>query len=251
MNSDQARFILRAFRPHVDRQDAPEFAEAFAQLRQDPQLAQWFDQEMAADAAIRGKLSEAVVFPSDLEAQIAASHKVVHPMPRSWLRRPIWLALAASVVVLLTFGILNRGQDRNRTEAFAAFRESVVSASQVMPHVTFLDSDPSQIRAYLKSEKAPNDLTLPPGLSRATLKGCRVLEWNGHKVSVVCLHLRDAGHIDLLVIEHANWDPSGPGNEPLLAQVGSMHTASWSINGRTYVVAAKSGAHDLKRLLSV
>jgi hypothetical protein len=30
-----------------------------------------------------------------------------------------------------------------------------------------------------------------------------------------------------------------------------MHTASWSINGRTYVVAAKSGAHDLKRLLSV
>ena len=99
MNSEQAKFILRAFRPDVDRRDAPEFAEAFARLGQDPQLAEWFEREMATDAAIRRKLSEAVVFPSGLKERIAATGKVVRPAPQAWWRRPGLLALAASVVL--------------------------------------------------------------------------------------------------------------------------------------------------------
>ena len=251
MNSEQAKLILRAFRPDVDRKDAPEFAEAFEQLGRDPQLAQWFECEMATDAVIRKKLCEAVVFPTGLEERIAASGKVVRLAPQLWWRRPALLALAASVVFLLTFGLLNLDRDRSRAEVFAAFRESVVSAGQVMPHVSFMDSDLGRVREYLRSEKAPEDLAIPAGLTEATLQGCRILEWNGRKVSLICLHLQDGGHVDLFVVRDVKWDRNGPGVEPLLAQVGPINTASWSKGGRTYILAAKATNEELRRLLAV
>lgn len=251
MNSGQAKYILRAFRPDVDRKEAPEFAQAFDQLRQDPQLAEWFEREMAADAAIRGKLSEAVVFPPGLKERIAATGKVVRPAPQSWWRRPALLALAASVVLLVTFGVLNFGREGSRGEVFAAFRESVVSASQVMPHVSFMDSDLERIREYLRSEKAPDDIAIPAGLNQATIMGCRILEWNGRKVSLVCLHLEDGDQVDLFVVRDVEWDRTGPGVSPLLAHVGQLNTASWSENGCTYILAANATDEELKRLLSV
>lgn len=251
MNSEQAKFILRAFRPDVDRKDAPEFVQAFDQLRQDDRLAQWFEREMATDAAIRKKLSEAVVFPAGLKERIAATGKVVRPAPQVWWRRPALLALAASVVLLLTFGVLNLGRERGRGDVFAAFRESVVTAGQAMPHVSFMDSDLGRVREYLRSENAPEDLAIPAGLSQATIKGCRILEWNGRKVSLVCLHLKDGGHVDLFVVRDVDWGRTGPGVEPLLAHVGPMNTASWSKGGRTYVLAADATDEELRRLLAV
>ncbi len=251
MNSEQAKFILRAFRPDVDRKDAPEFAQAFDQLRQDDHLAQWVEREMAADVAIRKKLFEAVKFPPGLKERIAATGKVVRPAPRSWWRRPALLALAASVILLLTFGVLNFSRDRSRAEVFAAFRESVVTAGQVKPHVSFMDSDLGRIREYLRSQSAPDDLALPAVLNQATIKGCRIFQWNGRTVSMVCLHLQVGGHVDLFVVRDVKWDQAGLGAEPLLAQVGPMNTASWSKDGRTYILTAKATDEELRRLLAV
>jgi hypothetical protein len=83
--------------------------------------------------------------------------------------------------------------------------------------------------------------------------GCRILEWNGHKVSLVCFHLKDGEHADLFVVRDVVWDPTGPGTEPRLARVGSlnMNTISWSRNGLTYVLAAEATDEVLKRLISV
>jgi hypothetical protein len=92
---------------------------------------------------------------------------------------------------------------------------------------------------------------LPGGFAQATLKGCRIVEWNGRRVSMVCLHLKDGGHVDLFIVRHVNWDHDGPGVEPLLALVGRMNTASWSKNGRTYILSGEATDEQLRRLLSV
>ena len=47
------------------------------------------------------------------------------------------------------------------------------------------------------------------------------------------------------------WDRNGPDIEPLLAQVGRLNTASWSKNGRTYLLTAEATDEELRRLLSV
>lgn len=251
MNSDQARFILRAFRPGLDRRDAPEFAEAFDQLQQDPQLAQWFEQEMAVDTAIRKKLAEAVAFPPGLKERIAAMGKVARPSHQIWWHRPGLLALAASLMLLATFGLSQLIGKGHRGAAFAEFRASVVTASQEMPHVSFMDSRLASIQTHLRSTQAPDEFVIPEGLGEASFKGCRVLEWNGKKVSLICLHLQDGRHVDLLVVREVEWDETGPGAGPVFAHVGAMNTASWSRNGRTYILSAGASDEELRRLVSV
>ncbi|MCC6235821.1 MAG: hypothetical protein IT580_24510 [Verrucomicrobiales bacterium] len=253
MNSEQARFILRVFRPGVDRPDAPEFAQAFDRLRQDPELAEWFEREMAGDAAIRRKLSEAVVFPPGLREPVAASGKVVRTGPRVWWRRPTLVALAASVVLLLALGIQHVRREPNRSEVFVAFRESVVTAGQEKPHISFMDSSLPRVREYLQSQRVPDPPALPARLQPGMIKGCRVLEWNGRKVSLICLDFGEQGHVDLFVIQDVAWDPTGPrsGSGPLMAQTGGMNTVSWTENGCTYILAAKASPEALRRLLSV
>ena len=72
MNSEQARFLLRAFRPGIDRVDAPEFREASEQLRHDPELAAWFARETAIDDVLRAKLVTATPVPGDLRERLLA-----------------------------------------------------------------------------------------------------------------------------------------------------------------------------------
>ncbi len=249
MNSEQARFILRAFRPGTDRTDAPEFHEAFDRLRQDPALAAWHEREMDADRIVRAKLTSALAPPGGLRDRILATPKIVEP--RVWWRQPAWLAVAASVVLLVTFGVLRLGRPATHDSNFVAFRSEVLSASREVPHMSFMNSDVSRIRDQLRSEGAPDDLNIPAGLARASIKGCRILDWHGRKVSMVCFHLGDGGHIDLFVIRNVEWDRPAPGERPLLAHVGQMNTASWSENGRTYVLAANATDEELKRILSV
>jgi hypothetical protein len=126
----------------------------------------------------------------------------------------------------------------------------MVSQAQVTPHVSFMDSDLERIREYLRSQGAPEDLAIPAGFSQATFNGCRIVEWHGRRVALICLHLKDGGHVDLFVVRDVNWD-RGPGMEPLLAQVGRMNTVSWSKNGQTYLLSAEATDEELRRLLSV
>lgn len=150
--------------------------------------------------------------------------------------------------------VRNLGRARSRGEGFAAFRESVVSAGQGTPHVSLMDSDLGRVREFLRSENGPDDLAIPDALNQATIKGCRILEWNGRNGSLICLRLKDAGRVGLFVVRDVGRDvgrdSTGPGAEPILAQVGPMNTISWSRDGRTYMLAANATDKELKRLLS-
>ncbi len=98
MNRAAAKFILGAYRP--DGRDAchPQFREALAQVKADPELANWFAAEQAFDAGISAKL-RAVSVPPDLRWQLLAGQKF-SSRPRGW-RRVRALGLAAALVVLL------------------------------------------------------------------------------------------------------------------------------------------------------
>lgn len=249
MNSEQARFVLRAFRPGIDREDSPEFQEAFAQLRKDRSLAAWFDREVAADAVLRAKLISAVNAPEVYRGRILALPRMVEL--RAWWRRPGWLALAASIVLLLTSSALWLTRPNAGTGTFAVFRADLVAASQEMPHVSFMASDIERIRERLRSEKAPADLVVPASLAQAAINGCRVVDWHGRKVSLVCFHLNDGGHVDLLIIQNVDWNDEIIGEAPVLARVGQVNTASWSTKGRTYILCASASDDEMRRLLSV
>ena len=71
MTTQEAKFLLSAYRP--DGRDAadPFFAEALAQARSDPELAAWFAREQAMDARISERLG-GIVPPQALRESILA-----------------------------------------------------------------------------------------------------------------------------------------------------------------------------------
>ena len=71
MNSPEAQFILSACRPgRADAEDA-RVSEALALAQDDPELAAWWEDQQAFDAALVGKLKD-VPPPPELALQLRA-----------------------------------------------------------------------------------------------------------------------------------------------------------------------------------
>ena len=71
MNNNEAKFILRAYRPSGRDAADPAFNSALAQAKSDPALGAWLVREQAFDALITKKL-RAIVPPPDLREAILA-----------------------------------------------------------------------------------------------------------------------------------------------------------------------------------
>jgi hypothetical protein len=91
MNTQQAKFILQAYRPGGQDANDPQFAEALEQVKNDPNLAEWFAAQTAFDGAVAHALGT-VAPPAQLREMILAGRRVIEPAP--WWRRPVggrWL----------------------------------------------------------------------------------------------------------------------------------------------------------------
>ncbi|HZL45889.1 MAG TPA: hypothetical protein VFC28_06650, partial [Opitutaceae bacterium] len=69
MNNEQARFLLRAYRPSGRDAGDPAFADALRQAQGDPALGTWFAGEQAFDAAVAAKM-RALAPPAGLREAI-------------------------------------------------------------------------------------------------------------------------------------------------------------------------------------
>ena len=98
MNNEQAKFILRAYRPSGRDAGDAVFCEALRQAQADPALGAWFAREQAFDAAVAAKL-RAVVPPLGLREAIFTGARMSSAAlpPR---RLPGWLAWAASLAII-------------------------------------------------------------------------------------------------------------------------------------------------------
>jgi hypothetical protein len=248
MDNREARFILEAYRPGGQDAGDPYFTGALEQARRDPELAKWFEVERALDAAIAAKVQLSPV-PVTLKADILAGRKVVAVAP-FWQRRTLWAA-AAALIALLSLAVLWQLRIAAGRPQFAAFHADM---SQFLNHIERLDfqnEDMAKIRHWLASHEAHTEIVLPPRLEGQPGVGCRVLEWQGHKVSLVCYYLRpeDGRRIDelhLLVIDRDELRDAPPADAPLFATAGKWETASWSDDRHAYILAGLAKGNYLR-----
>lgn len=252
MNRDEAKYILRAYR--ADGQDAsnPLFCEALELVKCDPELAQWFAEEQALDIPIAKKLSTFPI-PPGLKAQLLAARKIT-PLPR-WWQRPAWRAAAACFVLLLGLGVFLIQQSAHRDfgqgrTLFVQYRDTMADfAGNKLLRLDHKSRDVQEIRQWLTQKNAHGDLLLPAGLDGLPGIGCRVLDWNGKTISLMCLELADRRKAHLLVIDRATFQDAPP-DSPQFVQVGNVATVTWSQADKTYVLACKGGTEpELRRLL--
>ena len=77
--------------------------------------------------------------------------------------------------------------------------------------------------------------------------GCRVLDWRGRKVTLICFRdnsqFKDTVH--LLVIDADDLPGARPGSQPVFRERDHIATASWSDDQHTYILAGHRGTRYL------
>jgi hypothetical protein len=242
VNTREAKFILQAYRPGGEDANDPQFAEALEQAKRDPELARWFAEQLAFDAAASRALKEVKV-PAQLRETILVGQRVIKPV--FWWKRPAWWALAASIVVLVVLsGLWFRS---GRTNTFANYIKVISVATQpAAGHLDIQTKDPQVIRAWLAGHDSLTNFTMPAAFRAVPAMGCRVLSWHSHKVSMLCYMLEGSKHVDVFVAMSSDF-PDPPANGELrFRRQGSLTIASWTQTTVTYVVISPEDEQFLR-----
>ncbi len=245
MTRDEAQFILHAYRATGDDADDPQFAEALALVRSDPELARWFAGEQALDAAIAGRI-QSVQPPPDLRTQLLLGRKVIRPRP--WWRRPAWIAAAAVVALLIS--VVSVLLLRRSSEAeFASFRGRMIEASLDMrKHIDVVGLDANELEEWLIENRGHPGFVLPRGLTAEGIMGCKVLDWHGHRVTLLCLKF-GGKHVDVFVVNESDLPRLPLRAAPVFGSEGGFTTATWRREGKIYFLAGNIPEPDLKQFL--
>lgn len=240
MNRHEAQFILQAYRPGGEDASDPRFQESLGLVQRDPELARWFANEQALDARISAKLRASLRAPAHLKSQLLVQSKLLRPA--SWRRAAVLrrFALAACVMGLITLSAFwfHSGRDRD----FASYREAMATLlDRRLDRLDFVSRDVAAVRGWLAERGAHGDLVLPAGLNGRPSLGCRLLEWRGRQVSLICFELENRKVAHLLVADASAFQDS-PAASPVLAQADGVATVSWSHGSKTYVLASKDAS---------
>jgi hypothetical protein len=243
MNREEAQFVLHAYRPNGEDAHDPQFADSLALVRTDPELARWFAREQALDAAIAGRI-RSMLPPPELTNQLLLARKVIRPRP--WWRKPRSLAAAASVALLISVVSLWLLHKKSETE-FASFRTTMIEASLDMTnHLDVMGLDADELKRWLVEHRGQPGFVLPPGLADKGIMGCKVLEWHGHQVTLLCLKF-GGKHVDVFVVNESDLRGLSVGASPRFGSERGLTTATWRRDGNIYFLTGNIPQSDLKQ----
>ena len=271
MNSDEAKILLSALsgRDSEDSED-PQIADALALLETDSDLRAWYEDNCRSDEVIRSKFAD-IAPPADLRTGILTGLKISR-QPRWWQHPPaIALAAAATITLIAVIGLMIRGGAGNSTDAggagslagtgagtgtgavataegvdaFTAFQRAMVRQIENVEKFDFVSHDSSQIAHWVRNHNAPapGNENMPGKIAGVPPAGCKLLEWNGHKASLVCFIGRDDNGNEAayhMVIADQAMLASLLEGEEKTARENGWSTAAWRDGSQITLLATRS-----------
>lgn len=244
MNSEEAKFILQAYRHREEDEGDPQMARALAQARRDPELVQWLAEEARWHRSISDRL-KSIPVPARLKSQILAGGKIVKSP--AWWRRPLNFAAAAALVLLCALAAINLVDHQSRD--FSEFRREM--SDFLTADLTYLDNESKsvdELQRYLARHDSPTDFQLPEKVRELVSIGCRVLNWHGRKVSLICFHAGRGQEVHLFIMDDADWADLPAADAPVMAASGFWMTAGWRDGGKAFLLAGKGDEAALRQL---
>jgi hypothetical protein len=174
------------------------------------------------------------------------ARKVIRPRP--WWRKPAWIAAAAAVALLISAASLLWLRRNGETE-FASFRATMIEAALDMrKHIDVMGLDADELKQWLIENRGDPDFVLPPHLADKGIMGCKVLDWHGHRVTLLCLKF-GGKHVDVFVVNESDLPRLSLDAAPVFASERGITTATWRREGKIYFLAGNIPESDLKQLL--
>jgi hypothetical protein len=253
MNKQEAKQILSLYRPGTADEADPCFSEARRWCEQDPELQRWFEDHCAVYTALRAKFRQTAV-PEGLKEQILAERKV-HLAPR-WRRRPTVALAALAVLGVIAAVMLYRPAEPREDLTYAGFVPRMVSTALRTYQMDLETGDLDQIRAYCRQKQLPADYTVPTALAnKAGLVGCANISWQRQPVTMICYKSGKAlppGQLNdlwLFVFDGQGIPGTPVSATPLVQTVNRTTTATWTANGKTYLLVADGDEEFLREYL--
>ncbi len=267
MNSQEAKLILRACRPHGQDREDTVMREAMDLACADPDLGLWLAKEQSFDAAISAKLATVPV-PANLKAEILAGRHVIPPQV-FW--RDMRTVLSAAAAVMLAAIVVWRQDAPRAQRTFSQFKGGGVSASVGVATLASFRSDMADSFAQMQSVGFTPDLrTSSPDratkyfaenvsagggldvhqivdqLDNVRLFGCRIADWRGQKVSMICLD-RDGQTAHLFVVNKAALTDHEEIKEHAIEFSGGYPVSAWKEGDNAFVLVGHDRDTDLTK----
>lgn len=257
MDNDQAKFLLSACQPSGKDADRPEIAEALAQARHDPELADWLARERRSDAAIARQLRQLEPDPA-LRARLLAGGRASQ-RARHWRHRRARLMIAAGIAFAAGLGwwghalIFSPSGPTPSIAANAPLREWQQNAVGIFANPQFhLDLEAATyepLERHLVAHDAHVAGALPFTTAIVSAVGCRVLPWRGSLVSLTCFRADTGELVHLFVGSPVDLDTATLHGGPQHGQIGAFATVTWLQGDLVVMVASKLPADQLDRML--
>jgi hypothetical protein len=247
MNNEQAKFILRAYRPNGRDAGNAVFCEALRQAQTDPVLGAWLAREQAFDTAVAAKLRAYTARP-ELREAILTGAQVSTSAARPWRRPAAWLALAASLAIMFTlaatYWFRSTGPVPAALDQLTRFALTEPLSAHTGPHADKLGA----VGAWL--ENPANRLAEAPPMDLAQLKaqGCRTFSFAGHEVFEICFKRGD-GLYHLYLARRSDFTVGENAELPVVLAQAQRSVAAWADQRLVYVLMAGGGAEAIRRIL--
>lgn len=245
MNNDEAKFVLRAYRPGGGDAGDPALAAALEQAKKDPALAAWFEREQAHATVVAAKLRTLAPPPGLRDAILAGAQAgaAAEGLRHGW-RRPVWLGLAAAIAVLLSVAAWWRLAPVSGT-SFEEFAVNFVDRGfRLQKH----SADLSELKTWLAEKRGPLPATLPAEFAALRALGCRTLDFRGREVSLVCFE-RGGREFHVFVAQRGAFPDTAAAAGPRLRAHGKLVAGAWSDAQNHYVVVSDADLPTLQRVL--
>ncbi len=246
MTHQEARSLLEVYRASGADAGDPRFADALERLKTDPELARWFAQEQAFDAAISRHVRSAPV-PSRLKTAILAGEKVLAHL--AWWRLVHWRRMAALALVLWTGAALLVVSLHKTRSLLAASREAIHLAEQRSASRPAGRADLKDLRSLLAKCRVPSDFEVPLRLRKLPLVDYNLVPVQNQTAAVLCFRLAGNTQLKLFVMDQIQDATLPPDGALRTLEDGDWGAAIWSDKGKTYVLAGRFPPQSLRRLV--
>jgi hypothetical protein len=242
MRTEEAKFILAAFRPGGGDAGNPTFDEALRMAASDPALRAWFGQSRAHDGAVASKLRELHPPAGLREAILAGARAGGRRRGGSWG----WYAgLAAAAAIVLSFASVRMfRQPETATGQLADFA--------ITDMVNGRHGSTGEPAGVLVSQLQVKDGRMPAAadidFEKLRETGCRTLNFAGHDLIEVCF-ARDGAEFHLYVTRRDGPLGDSVGKGPAYFAESGGAAAVWSDARFDYAVASTAGVAALRHLL--
>jgi hypothetical protein len=244
MTTEEAKFILSAFRPDGSDTGNDAFSGALRIAVDDPVLGAWFAQSRAHDAAIAGKLGQ-ISPPDGLREAVLAGVRVSGSQKSIGLGWG-WIAGLAAVaaVAIGVFSMRAPSHPESGTTELAGFA--------INDMVTEKHGGRGEPASALIAELQTKGARMPGAdqidFEKLRDSGCRTLNFAGHDVIEVCF-ARDGALFHLYVTRRDGPLGDSVASGPSFIVQAAGAAAVWSDKRFDYAVASTAGVEALRRLL--